>query len=1104
MSIIRANVFVGRERELDELVSALEDVIAGRGRLVLLSGEPGIGKSRLADELAGQARRRAARVLWGRCWESGGAPAYWPWMQSIRALVRDLDADTVRDLLATGAADVAQLVPELRENLPEIGPSPSVASDSARFRLFDATSTFLKRTAALEPLVLILDDLQVADTPSLLLLRFLAAELHDAHILVVGVYRDTGFSREHPLTTTVREAMRLGVTRRMPLEGLSRDQVAQYVALAAGVEPSAHLVAAIHAGTEGNPLFVGEVVRLLANEGRLKQDPGEGVLELAIPAEVRAVIAQRLEGMSDDTYRLLTLAAVLGREFELDALALASGLPDEQLTEQLGEAGHSRVIVDLPGVLGRLRFSHALVRDTLYEELPAIQRIRLHRRAGEVLESLHAGDLEPHLAELARHFLLAAPGGVVEKAVDYARRAGDRAGSVLAYEEAVRLYEMALTAVGFGRPPDHTIRCELLLACGDAQMRAGDAAAAKGSFLDAAEFARRHGMPEHLAQAALGYGGRFMWEPGRDDPRLRALLEEALAVLGDGQDELRAKVAIRLAAGPLRDDPDERRRIALRAEAVDVARRLGDRTTLAYALSCPTATLLRPDSLDERLALGDEIVLLAQEIGDLEHEHQVRAWRCCARWERGDMRGVYEDIEAQERLEAILRQPVQRWRGLSSRVVLATFEGRFDEVERLVAEAAEVGRAAAGPMAAVCGVEQLWALRREQGRLEEVVDELRTFSLRYPGYPMLRCELAHAYAELGRQRQARAEFESLAPDAISELPRNYIWIFGLCLLAEVAEYLGDSAAALRIYELLHPFRERIATYLMESGGSVGSVARPLGILAAMLGKWEAADAHFTEALEINVRVGARPWVARTEFDHARMLLARSGPGDGTRASELLFSARRTCDELGMPPITRRIDAIRADEDTRDADSEAPTLRREGEYWLVAFDSESFRLRDRKGLRYLSRLLAHPGRELHVLDLIGADLGRARVPSGSADVYDILDPQAKAAYQRRLEDLDDQLAEARSRGDAERAARAEEERDFLARELAAAFGLGGRRRRTGSAEERARVAVTQAIRTALVKMGEQNRPLGEHLARTVSTGAYCRYAPDPRAPIHWRL
>jgi class 3 adenylate cyclase len=463
------SAFVGRTHEVGELLDYLEDALCGRGRLVLLAGEPGIGKSRLAEELSNRGRDRGARVLVGRCWEAGGAPAFWPWVQALRSYVREAGPDALRAQLGPGAADVGQILPELREILTDLPAPPLQDSEGARFRLFDSTAFFLRNAATSRPLVIVLDDLHAADTPSLMLLQFLAGELAESHILIIGCYRDVDPTLTDSLSSTLAQLGREQVTRFLPLSGLAEREVASFIELSTDVEPSETLVASIHRETEGNPFFVGEVLRLLAAEGRLAEVGDETTQRLAIPQGVRSVIGQRLGRLSPECKLVLTLASVLGREFSLEALELVGKRSRESLLEVLDEAAVERVVSEVPGAVGRLRFAHALIRDTLYYELPATRRVRLHAQVGKALETLYSENAEPHLAELAHHFFEAASAGSVGEAIDYAQRAGDRAVSLLAFEEAVSLYRMALQLT-----EDRAARCDLLLALGEAQGRAGD------------------------------------------------------------------------------------------------------------------------------------------------------------------------------------------------------------------------------------------------------------------------------------------------------------------------------------------------------------------------------------------------------------------------------------------------------------------------------------------------------------------------------------------------------------------------------------------------------------------------------------------------------
>jgi DNA-binding SARP family transcriptional activator len=886
--------FVGRERELAELGGALDDALAGRGRLLLLRGEPGIGKSRLAEELIADARARGARVLIGRCWEAGGAPAYWPWVQALRDYVREVKPEQLRAQLGAGAADLAQLLPELRELLPDVTEPPAPESEGSRFRLFDAASSFLLSAAESRALVIALDDLHAADEPSLLLLQYVARELGKGRLLVVGAYRDVDPTPAGQLTTTLTELAREPVTLTVALGGLSEADVARFVEIAAPGAAAADLAPAVHAETEGNPLFVGEIVRLLAAERRLG-DSATG--PLTVPQSVREVIGRRLRHLSHECNELLVLASVLGREFDLAALVCVSDLEHERVLELLDEATDARVVSEVPGAIGRMRFAHALIRDAAYHGQPRSRRVRLHRQVGEALEALYSSDLDPRLAELAHHFFEAAAGGDGQKAVAYARRAGSQAVALLAYEEAVRLYAMALEALGPDSAATARVRCELHLALADAEGRAGDSPGAKSSFLAAAELARATGLPELLGHAAVGYGGRFVWDRAMSDERLVPLMQDALAALGDADSALRVQLLSRLAAA-LRGEPSRERRERISEEAVRTARRLDDPAAIAYALDAAAAALHAPHTARRRLDEGREIVSLAQRTGDRErlfdgHEHAF--W---AAWELGDPAARADELHSMTRVAEELRQPAQLWILAVAQATLALAAGRLTEAAELIQHAGAVGaRVQSRSAAAVNRTLPLFLLRREQGRLEDFEQDARGRGHEFSGPLVRRSVLAHVDARLGRSDQALAALQELISHDLSGWHVDEEWIVGICLLAETCAILGETGSAAALYELLLPYGSLNAVAVPQL--ALGSASRPLGMLATLLGRFDDAERHFEEALGMDERMEARPWLAHTQDDYARMLLRRDADGDRERAETLLSQARATFRELGM-------------------------------------------------------------------------------------------------------------------------------------------------------------------------------------------------------------
>jgi predicted ATPase len=475
--------FVCRERELAVACAALDEAVAGRGQLLLLVGEPGVGKTRLALELAERARGRGAQPLWGRCQEGEDGRAYWPWEQLLRAGLPAWDLDLVERALGDRGAEVAELVPELRWRLTEL-PRPAADPERARARLFDAVNALLASCASATPLVLVLDDLHCADGPSLRLLRFLAPQLPALRILLLGTYRDLALSARHPLVDTLAELSRFHPPeRKLLLRGLERGCVRRFIAHQLGSEPSSALVTACHARSEGNPLFLLELLHWLRSRDTPLDEAPEG-WEHEIPEGIRHVIRRRLAALSEPCRRALGCASVLGREFAAELVARAGDVAEPELLARLEEAEAARVVEPSRASPGQFRFAHPLIGETLYAELGSATRARLHARVGEALEEryrprpLAKSDLAvpirgAHLAELARHFYAALPLVEAEKALDYCERAAAHAASVLAFAEAERLYERALRVLESSAPADAERRERLSARRDDARARAG-------------------------------------------------------------------------------------------------------------------------------------------------------------------------------------------------------------------------------------------------------------------------------------------------------------------------------------------------------------------------------------------------------------------------------------------------------------------------------------------------------------------------------------------------------------------------------------------------------------------------------------------------------
>jgi tetratricopeptide (TPR) repeat protein len=654
----------------------------------------------------------------------------------------------------------------------------------------------------------------------------------------------------------------------------------------------------IHAETEGNPLFVGEIVRLLEAEGRLEQPLDQSRRGRHLPDTVRQVIDQRLQRLTTDCRNLLEVACPLGREFGLKELAAVAEIDEEAVLELFDEAIAARVLAEAPTV-GRLRFSHALVRDTLYEGLPAGRRRAAHLRAGDILECLYTSDPDPHLAELAHHFFHALPSGDTARAIAYAQRAGDHAIALLAYEEAARLYALALRASDMHAGEPSEKRCALLVALGDAWARAGDEPAARDAFLRAATLAASAGLPVLQAQAALGYGGRFVWSRAYNDVHLIPLLEAALRALPAEASSLRVRLMARL-SGALRDHSSRERRASLSAQAVKIARGIGDPATLAYVLDGHHGALLWPETPKQRLTIADEIIALAEQVADRERATAGRVYRVIANMELGRMSEAETELQTFAAEAAALRQPAQLWMAAATRANLALFQGRFDDAQALIDEALTLGERAQSRDAVLSHRLQLFLLDREVDGNAEIKALISDAASEFPTRPVFRCALTYIHADLGDAGRAQAAIDDLTANDFAAIQRDNEFLFALAFVADAVNALGDVRAAAVLYDLLVPYAQLNAINADEVG--TGSVSRTLGVLAATLSRWDDAARHFEAALTHNEHMEALPWLAHTQHDYTKMLLAHGRPGDRAQAQQLLAAAAEQYQKTRHDPM----------------------------------------------------------------------------------------------------------------------------------------------------------------------------------------------------------
>ncbi len=1048
---------IGRAFELAELVAGLDASRRGGGHFFLLTGEPGVGKTRLAEAVAETAVAAGNRVRWGRC-RSGGAAPYRPWAEVLRAEVAD---DSVP--VGPSAAHLLPLIPEVAERLSGDGVRRPSEQPGARVALFHAVTDLLAAGADAGGRLVVIEDLDEADEASLRLLHFVVDRLSASPLLLIGTYRAGEGRRD--LSLVARQA------RRIVLTGLDEGGVEELLKRTAPGIVAGDVARRVLHATDGNPFLVQEVVRIL----------GAGSTVVPVPGEARHLIRARMASIPVDLREVLLGAAVLGPEFDLDTLASLLELSEETVALLLGAAADLHVVRAVGA--GRWSFGHGLLRDALYEELRPSALASLHRRAGRAIKTRPPAERTAQAFELAHHFYAAARDGDGEAAVESCGAAGDFAMTAYAFEEAATLYGRALEALGLATPVDEGRRHALLVAMARSKERGGDLAQACEAWRRALMSARAVGAAELLAETALGYTA-VVSSTGGD---ARSVLEESRAVLPSADGSVLARLLVRLGAEVARRHRELGHHLG--DEALEMARRLGDPETSWAVLSEWLAGASEvPKWGRRRVDVAREALALAEQVGDPERIVSAHQRLALELFRAGDVGAATGHLTLATAGADALGQPLLQWESQSRDTALALLEGRLADAERLAHEARSVGDGIELAPVEARFQEQLRRVHMDQGRFADVLDGPGGQAVGHPGCH--RADLALSNLWLGRRDDAGR----MLADLVASSDR-------LCCLAGAAELcwlLDDPTTAAPLYEALLP-HAGLHVVAAEGGCSLGAGARYVAQLAATLGRFDEADERFDDAHRMHERLGAPAWLARSRADHARMLVRRGGPGDGDRARSLTDAAAEAFEALGMGPHAQRTRSIVTAGGSAEAGPAGggavhrARLLQEGDYWAFEYGGAVVRLRDGKGVRYLVALLCQPGRELHAVDLAGG--GSA---GGEATA---LSPEAKKAYRRRMQELRDDLDEATANNDPERAARAQHDMDRLLAELSAAVGQGAEGRSVADAE-RARQSVTRAVKGTVERIAEADAALGMHLRSTVRTGVYSSYVPDPRAPIVW--
>jgi hypothetical protein len=909
------HMFVGRKEPLAWLSERFEQARSGQAQLELVSGEAGIGKTNLVAQLAKRAHEEETIVLYGSCEVEALVP-FQPWVQALDGYTSGCPLELLREQATASGGELARLLPALRRRLPEL-PAPATGDAIAeRYWLFEAVREFLTRIAQAHPLLVVLDDLHWADTTTVLLLKHLARARIQAPLLIVATYRETEVASEHPLVEAVPTLCREGLADRLRLDGMNEVEVAEMIAAWTGEEVADVVVQELRNRTEGHPFFLQEMLRSLRESGALA-DAEDGARRLSslpsagVPESVREVLAGRLRRLNPSTLRVLSVAAVIGREFDVDVLAEVSELAEVELFELLEQAASTQLIVEASGLATSYMFWHALVRETLYDELTGPHRARLHERIARAYEAGDDAARERHLSELAHHYFQAGTSGeVLRKAADYAERAGDHAASQLAYEEAAVHYEHAVRALA-SADGDPSRRCRLLLAQGESLTHSGEFKRAEATCQEAAELAEALGLAEELARAALGVIGQLGSNRGatRHNPPLVVLMERALAQLPDEDSPLRARLMARVAEAIVWSRDEEARSLA--TASVEMARRVADAATLAEVLSASQQASRGPDTIATDLETVRECERLARASGSTTALVESYWWQMAALAELGELEQARAVAEKMTPLAEELRQPYYSWMDALPKAMFAFLEKPVDEIEPLIWRAGELGHQLESRVSRAFLAIQLTELRMIEGRYDEL--QTATDALTVPGSPELpgwrgtvwSAGLAVVRCRLGLDAEARSEFEQLAVDDFTQFPRDYTWLTGMEYLTELCAHLADARRAAILYDQLLPYADRYVV-IGHFGVPRGSVHRLLAALAAICEKRDRAAEHFENALAHDEATGSAYAVAKCKYDYALTLLDRQAPGDRDRAEELLRDAQATATRLRMGALETKL------------------------------------------------------------------------------------------------------------------------------------------------------------------------------------------------------
>ncbi|MET8230266.1 AAA family ATPase [Micromonospora sp. NPDC005298] len=1074
MDARRGDALIGRDHPVGLLRAELDRAATSHGGLVLVTGEPGIGKTTLVTAVAREARQRGALVLGAACWDSDSAPGYWPWVQVLRGLRRSADdwpvarPDAEPALAALlGETDPGKQQADRLASWSGVDTGGDI-SDKEAFALHDAVTAALVAVSQHRPVVVVLDDLHWADPASLRLLGFAAQHTWFERLLLIGTYRDAEVeSGEHPLRPLLMPLVAKATT--ITLTGLARDEVAALMARTAGREPDAGLVDEVHRRTGGNPFFIEQTARLWHADDAVD----------TIAPGVREAVRRRLAQLPTAVVEALTVAAVLGRGFHRQVLAACVAAPVAQVDRLLDRAVTARLMVARGG--GRFAFAHDLVRETLYDGLTADDRQARHGAVVRVVDDLRelADLLVP--ADLARHAYLAGPTLDRARVTALLVAAGRDAFARLAADEAAVHFRRALEVVD-----DREHRVRMLVEFGETQYHHAGRDEALALLSEAGALARTLDDPVLLARVALIVNRTRQVETAHSIEAAELVREAYRRLIGDPAPDA--------SIGTLVAD--------LITATETIARRGQDDEALTFSLWARHDTTWGLGTAAARAALTTEIREVARRTADRETELWATSLRWVALLELGDPHFVEEftTFVNADRQGDLTRHQIS---ATVDSGIIAAFRGDFDEADELftsLTEVADPSHAEFGFM----GHHLRWSRLLLQGRFDEadaLLDGLTPVD--YPYHELLRAISAAERGDDAAAIRLTAGIES----ANIRYPRpvSPLW---LRLRAQVAvasrdpRRCDDARAALAA----HRGEWMVALFGCDISGPVDHW---LALVDAAQERWDDAIAGFAAARDTADRLGSRPWSLLARAGLANALAGRGHPHDAARLAALRATILQEATALGMTQVLHRLTIATPSQAHAPGPAVvvAPTtggyeFRRDGPVWQLAYAGSVVHLPDAKGLHDLHLLLSRPGGDVPAVELLDPAAGPELVAARRMGGDPVLDDEAKARYRRHLARLDEEIDRAAARDDDRKVAALDVERGALLDELRAAAGLAGRSRRLGDEAERARKTVTARIRDTLRKLDERHPALASHLRDSVSTGSTCRYL--PAEPLPWRL